>query len=314
MYAAQCLWDVVMARSILAALGPRETMVVIVGSGHVAYHIGISRRIQDELAAAGRPAMSVATFCPVIAPPPPSAEDEPMGHPMGGEHGHGAGVEAKPARFTRSLADFVGAFPDTGGIEAFPQLGLQLTEEEDRITVSMAWPDTPAAAVGFASGDRVLDLNGREPADLSELRTRLAATQWRERVGFLVERDDQQQEIAILLYPQVDLTEPSSAPGWTLEAVADVEPSGVSPIAVAADTPMPQARLVSQDGAPKWVEIRIDDVLDEVHEVDADRRVVRSLYRLARPDGAVEVRYRRAEDGSVVESERLDRTGAVIAP
>lgn len=312
MYAAQCLWDVVMARSILAGLGPGETMVVIVGSGHVAYGLGISRRIQEELAAAGRPAMAVATFCPVIAPPPPDPEDDPMGHPMGGDHGHGMGVAAKPARFTRSLANYVGAFPDSGGVEAYPQLGLQLSEDEDNISVSMAWPETRASAAGFESGDRILDLNGDEPEDLSELRTWLAATEWHQRVGFMIERGDEEREIAMLLYPEVDQTEPSIAPGWSVEAVAELDPGAPMPVPIVSGPVEPRVVLVSLEDEPQWVEVRREDVLDEAHEVDADGRVVRSLYRAALPDGAVEVRYRRAEDGSVVATERFDRTGAAI--
>ena len=44
MYAAQCLWDVVMARSILGEVAEDTTVVLVVGSGHVAYDLGISRR------------------------------------------------------------------------------------------------------------------------------------------------------------------------------------------------------------------------------------------------------------------------------
>jgi uncharacterized iron-regulated protein len=314
MYSAQCLWDVVMARSILSELRPGETMVVIVGSGHVAYGLGISRRIQDELAAAGRPPMAVATFCPVMAPPAPEPDDDPAGHPMGGEHGHGMGIAAKPARFTRTLADYVGAFPDTGGVEAYPRLGLQLTEEDDQISVSMAWPDTPAAAAGFESGDRILDLNGREPANLTELRAWLAATEWHQRVGFRIGRgaEDQEQEIAVLLYPDVDLTEEDVAPGWTVEEVTGPDPEQSAAVSALERSAPSRAVLVSRDGAPQWVEVRTGDVVDEVHEVDDDGRVVRSVYRAPRTDGAVEVRYLRAEDGAVLGTTRLDRTGAVL--
>ena len=314
MYAAQCLWDVVMARSILSELRPGETMVVIVGSGHVAYGLGISRRIGDELAAAGRPAMRVSTFCPVAAPPPPDPDDDPAGHPMGGGHGHGMGEADLPARFVRSLADYVGVFPDSGGIEAFPQLGLQLAEGGDGITVSMAWPDTPAAVAGFEHGDRITDVNGRKPESLSELRTLLSKSEWGQRVGFLIERGDAVQEIAVLLYPEVDRTEPDTAPGWRVEAVEKLDPSGAAAVAAASGTPTPRSSLVSRDGTPQWVEVRTGDILDEAHEVDEDGRVVRSLYRVARPDGVVEVRYRRADDGSVIAAERLDRTGARVFP
>jgi hypothetical protein len=275
-------------------------MVVIVGSGHVAYDLGIGRRIHDELAAAGRPDMRVATFCPVIAPPP-DPEGDPHGHPMGG-HGDGmGGGEAKPARFVRSLADYVGVFSDTGGIEAYPRLGLQLDEGEDGVpVVSMAWPDTPAEAVGFAHGDRVVEFNGEVPADLSDLRMSVARTEWGERVDFTVERDGEPVEIGMLLFPAVDLTETSVAPGYTVEEVVAPDPLSAAPVEVdeGAGTRR-RHRLVSSRAGAERVEVWTGDVLEEVHELDADRRVVRSMYRSPQADGAVEVRFDRSADGSV---------------
>jgi uncharacterized iron-regulated protein len=314
MYAAQCLWDVVMARSILANLRREETMVVIVGSGHVAYGLGIPRRIADELAAAGRPALPVATFCPVTAPPPPDPGDEPAGHPMGGGMVGMQGPDASPATFTRTLADFVGVFPDTGGVEAYPQLGLQLSEKEEAPTVSMVFPDSIAATVGLASGDRILDVNGIRVAGRSELRTLLAATEWRQRLGFLVERDGQQQEIAMLLYPQVDLSEQATAPGWSITPAEAVDPQAAGVAAAATGDGPARPILVSRNEVPQWLALRAGDLLDEVHEVDAGGRIVRSLYRIPRPDGAVELRYRRGADGSLESTVRVDRSGRELAP
>jgi uncharacterized iron-regulated protein len=313
MYAAQCLWDVVMARSILDNLGPGATLVVIVGSGHVAYDVGIGRRIHDELAAAGRPDMRVATLCPVFAPPA-DPEGDPHGHPMGGR---GEGMEeapGKPARFVRSLADYVGVFEDTGGIEAYPRLGLQLDEGDDGApVVSMAWPDTPAAAVGFEHGDRVVEYNGTAPGDLSDLRMSLARTEWGERVEFSVERQGAPVEIGLLLYPAVDLSETVVAPGYTIEEALQADPTSASPVVVddGAET-RHRHRLVSADTGVERVEVWSVDVLEEVHELDADRRIVRSLYRSPHTDGAVEVRYDRSADGSVTNVVRLDRNGRVI--
>ena len=70
--------------------------------------------------------------------------------------------------------------------------------------------------------------------------------------------------------------------------------------------------LVSEDDGAERVEVWSDDVLEEVHELDAARRVVRSLYRSPRADGAVEVRYERAEGGSVASVVRMDSEGQVI--
>ncbi len=217
MYAAQCLWDVVMARSILGEVAPDTTVVLVVGSGHIAYDLGIPRRLDEEREAAGLPRLRIATFCPATAPAP-DPEGEPSGHPMGGG-GHGSGESSgAPAQFAMSLADFVGAFPDRGGIEAFPTVGLKLKEDDGgQPVVSMVWPDTLAEEVGFESGDRVLDVNGVAPESLGELRFLIADIEWGERLGLLLHRGEETTEVAALLYPNVDLSDESVAPGFELE-------------------------------------------------------------------------------------------------
>lgn len=308
MYAAQCLWDTVMARSILAALPPEGAVVAIAGSGHVAYGLGISRRIADARAAAGAEPLEVATFCPVTAPPP-DPEGEPHGHPMGG--GHDMAMPAAPARFVRSLADLVGGFADHGGIEAFPSLGLQLGDV-DGPAVSMAFPDTPAAAAGLVHGDRIVDLNGWAPPDLAALRRRLATLEWGDRVDLRIARGGDELDVAMLLYPEVVTEERLTAPDYEVVAAAEFDPQGAAPAAAAETGSVAVASLVRHDDLPLRVEVRTGDRLDAVHELDAAGRAVRSLYREPLPDGAVEVLYQRDEGGAVTASTRLDRTGATV--
>jgi uncharacterized iron-regulated protein len=311
MYAAQCLWDVVMARSILAAVAEDTTVILVVGSGHVAYGLGIPRRLADERSAAGLPPLRIVTFCPVTAPAP-DPDDGPSGHPMGGGH-HGE-VDDPPAIFARSLADHVGVFADRGGIDAYPTLGLRLADDDEQHPkVSMPWPGSRAETVGFAAGDRVLDVNGRVPTDLSDLRFLLAELEWGDRAGLLVERDGAELEIAALLFPEIDTSETAAAPGYELAELTAFSPE--APVA-APDLVVPDDRarwrLVRRDDAPVRVEVHRGDILDEVHELGDDGRVVRSLYRVARDDGTVEIRYRRGGDGQVVDRQAFDRTGAVI--
>jgi hypothetical protein len=301
-----------MARSILDVVADDTTVVLVVGSGHVAYGLGISRRLDDERSAAGLPPLDIATFCPVTAPAP-SPDDEPSGHPMGGGH-HSDGAEDPPATFVRSLADYVGVFADRGGIDAFPRLGLRLAEDDaGRPKVSMVWPDTTAEAVGFSSGDVVIDVNGQRPTSLSELRFLLAELRWGRRAGLLIERDGEQLEIAALLVPDVRTSEVAAAPGYEIEEMTAATPaSAVAATELVTPEDAARWRLVRRDGAPVRAEVHRGDVLDEVHELDAGGRVIRSLYRVARPDGAVEVRYRRGDGGKVVEIGSFDRTGEEI--
>jgi uncharacterized iron-regulated protein len=311
MYAAQCVWDVVMARSILSHLRDGETMMVIVGSGHVAFDLGISRRLDAERVAAGLEPLSVVTFSPVEAPAP-DPDGDPHGHPMSA-HGGGAPAD-KPGQFVRSLADIVGVFPATGGLEAFPSLGLRLgVAESGRVAIQMAWPDTPAATVDFQHGDEILDLNGSAPSGLSDLRTRVAELEWGDRAGFHILRDDQELEVALLLEPELVDDQREVAPGFAVVAATLGDPASTQPVTVNDDEPTPMTTLVEKDGAPFRVEVRTGEVLDEIHELDSTARVIRSLYRIPRPDGTVEVRFTRDPDGKVIAASRIDRTGAEVS-
>lgn len=312
MYAAQCLWDVVMARSILAEVKEGTTVVLVVGSGHIAYDLGIPRRIDDEREAFGLSKLQIATFCPATAPAP-EADGEPSGHPMGGGHDDGGSAGA-PAQFARSLADYVGVFLDRGGIEAFPTVGLRLKADEDgHPVVSMVWPDTLAMEVGFESGDRILDINGVIAENLGEFRFLLAEIEWGQRLGLQVQRGDKTVEIAALLYPTIDTSDVSAAPDYTLQSMVPLNPtSAVSAAQQVFPEGLPEWSLVSKDDLPTRAELRRDEVLDEVHELDQNGRVLRSLYRLAHEDGTVERRYLRDEEGAVEEIISLDRTGAVL--
>ncbi|NOZ77668.1 MAG: PDZ domain-containing protein, partial [Acidobacteria bacterium] len=227
MYQAQCVWDVAMARSILAELPDDGAMVVVVGTGHVAYGLGIARRIHEELAARGLPDIRVTTFCPVTAPAPEPAGEEPQGHPMSGmEHGGGAG--GTPALFVRSLADVVGVFADRGGVGAVPKIGLKLKLADGKIVVKMAWPDTASAAAGLHPGDQVVDLNGAVPSDIHHLRLALARLRWGDRFDMKVERNGTTIDCAALLEPEVRTVDTTVAPGWKVEPAAPFDPAGVT--------------------------------------------------------------------------------------
>ncbi len=311
MYAAQCLWDTVMARSILEQLHEGETMVVVVGGGHVAYGLGIARRIHEELARKSMPDFRVATYCPVMAPVP-DPEGEPSGHPMG--HGHEA-PGAEPGVFAASLADYVGVFEDPAGIYAWPTVGLRLkTDDEKRPVVSMIWPDTRAEEMGFKSGDIILDLNGVKPKDLSDLRLMLARIEWGQRLDFHVLRGEQEMNVAGLLIPdpeQEDLQVPS---GWTVEAALSVDPESSLPVKSSPKIDAVRTRRISSKDFGAWSVLFWGDVAREAHQLDDEGRVIRSLYLDPQPDGAVEIRYERCEHGAVISEKRLDREGREILP
>ncbi len=309
MYAAQCLWDTVMARSILDALPEDGTLVLIVGSGHVAYDLGIERRIHDELVARGEPDIEVATFCPVEAPIPDPESEEPTGHPMGGDR---EGETGSPAIFVRSLADFVGVFDSNGGVEAWPTFGLRLKQDDgEPPKVSMVWPDTRAADAGFSAGDVILDVNGATPNDLADLRLMLAQFEWGDRADVRVSRGEEEMNVAMLLIPEPVSVDKEVAPGWAVEPAAAFEPSGTGPVEIVDEGEVAETVVLSRNDQPEWVVVREGDAILEAHELDGNGRVVRSLYLAPQADGAVEVLYARDAIGNVTNTERRDRTGAV---
>jgi len=315
MYAAQCLWDVVMARSILDNLPENGTLVAVAGSGHVAYGLGIARRIQEELARRGRAPVKIVTFCPVTAPAP-DPEGEPHGHPMGGAHG-GMGGGSAPALFSRSLADYVGGFAETGGVVAYPGLGLKLEEGEGgAITVSRVWPDSLAEEAGLQKGDIVLALGGWQPESVSSLRMALARLGWGGRLDLRVERGGETLFASALLRPEVVSVERSVAPGFRVSAVEWLDPPGAAaPVCLDGGIGAPEVeRALIRDGdGSELVEVRVGGTLMAVHELDPNGLVLRSLYRESLPDGTVEVLLRRDDDGALLDDLRFDRTGSVIA-
>jgi uncharacterized iron-regulated protein len=309
MYAAQCLWDTVMARSILKELPEDGALVVVVGSGHVAYDLGIGRRIADERRRLGEPDLEVVTYCPIQAPIPDPDGEGMGGHPMGGSGEQAGGA---PAVFSRSLADFVAVFENMGGVEAWPTMGLRLKEGDGGVpVVSIAWPDSRAAEAGFETGDVIVDLNGETPADLADFRMMLARLEWGERVDVQVRRNEQTLHLVSLLVPDPVKEEREVAPGWMVEPAAAFDPA--SAIAVSAgDSGEETVHSILEGELGSWVVARADGVPVHAYELDEALRVSRSLHLEPLADGAVELRYRRDDDGMVVSTERLDRTGRPV--
>lgn len=280
MYAAQVVWDTVMARSVLADLPEEGAMMVVAGTGHVSYGLGISRQLARETT--GR--LRVATVCPVLAPPP-EEDGQPMGHPMGPGHGG----SASPARFVRSLADYVAVFADTGGIEEYPRLGITLGETDDGIpTVGMVFPDSLAEQIGLEHGDRIVGLHESVPGSTDELRRRLSALEWGQRLALVVERDGERQTLSALLFPDPLLRDPEPLPGYHVEQTR-VEATDTGIVVTAgegeAGTPAEERLLVTAPDGARRLEVRRHGVLEEVHILDEEGRVTDSLYRTGEPTG-----------------------------
>lgn len=181
MFAAQVTWDATMAWNAVRALetraGEGAVMVVLVGSGHLAYGLGIQRQAARWLDGADR---AMATVIPI-----PVADDE--GEPV--------------STVRASYADFVWGLPPASD-PLYPSLGVSTTELSDddpRRRVIFVPEDTVAAAAGFQVGDVLLTLDGRPLPDRRTYNRLMAAKRWGDRVAFTVERSGDTVELTAWL-------------------------------------------------------------------------------------------------------------------
>lgn len=204
MFRAQCTWDGSMAHNALRALANSKDdstiLVVLVGSGHVAYGLGLER--QARLSFDGK----IASVVPVTVEDSDTFER----------------VESVRASF----ADFVWGVPLERD-PLYPALGLSTSErpEGEPLKVIFVSEDSVAETAGFAAGDRLLTMDGT-PIDGKETMHRLMANKrWADDARFTVRRGE--EEIPVLVHFRRTLEEPE-APAETPaagEAQATPEPA-----------------------------------------------------------------------------------------
>lgn len=170
MYAAQSTWDEVMAASVRRALFEFDgTMVVIAGSGHVAYKLGINRRVSERLPFASATLLAIADS------------------------------DGKGATVVRSLADFFWGVSNDLDPPFHPDFGLGVSKMDGKIVVTMVMPDSLAARAGIQRGDRIMSLDAEPVKDITDLRMRMAEKTWGESVALLVERDGETKPVIVAI-------------------------------------------------------------------------------------------------------------------
>ncbi len=161
-YQAQVCWDTYMADSMRRFLERPEnkgyTGVIIAGSAHVAYGLGIPFRYR-----LGDRRRKLVSLVPAALKP---AAEEAGDHPM--LRRLAAGLQAQ-AVFSRGLADFVFSI-DRDLQPPFPRPGLSARDVEGGgAAVTAVSPDSPAAAAGLAPGDIILEINGEQVNSAEDL-------------------------------------------------------------------------------------------------------------------------------------------------
>ncbi len=174
---AQCTWDATMGWNAVAPLGkdadPKAVMVVLVGSGHVQYGLGIERQVRQWFK--GR----IASVIPV------TVEDEKKGRVRS--------VQASYANFVWGIPLEVGPlYPDLG-------LATHFRAEDKLLEVLDVEKDTPASAAGFQVGDVLLTMDAVAIPDKATLARLMAGKRWGDAAAFTVRRADATVPITVQL-------------------------------------------------------------------------------------------------------------------
>jgi uncharacterized iron-regulated protein len=178
MYRAQTTWDGAMAYNALRALeqvnDPRAVMVVLLGSGHVAFNLGAPRQ-----AALWKGKEATATVIPM------SVRNE----------------TGRPTRVRASYADFLwGVPPDAAapGLEAssssspFPVAGVTLEERpgspRPHLTVTAVEAGSPAARAGLQPADWIVSMDGQAVHSKESFSIHMAGKRWGDGLNVVVHR------------------------------------------------------------------------------------------------------------------------------
>jgi len=174
LYRAQSAWDEVMAFN---ALQSRERegrkIVVLVGSGHLLYNLGINRRAYEK---------SRLPFKTVLCVEVPEGK--------------------KSIKVARSLADYVWGINEEK-MPIFPSIGLRFKKFDrlDNLVIESKPVDGISNNANFEKGDVVLSVDGKSFTDINELRIYLAEFNWDDEVKFCLLRNAQQLEVLLKFQP-----------------------------------------------------------------------------------------------------------------
>jgi len=181
MFRAQCGWDAAMGWNAVQALkkhgGEKAIMVVLIGSGHVAYGLGAERQVKPWFDG------KTASVIPI-----PIAEE--------------AG-KALVEKVQASYADFAWGLPPATD-PLYPSVGISTPEQKsgERYKVIMVAKESPAEAAGFKTGDELVSIDGTAYTDKETVNRLMSEKRWGDTVVYKVMRDGQEQTLTACLRRQ----------------------------------------------------------------------------------------------------------------
>lgn len=175
LYRGQSAWDEVMGANAVRvqALEGRK-VVVLVGSGHLLYNLGLNRRAFER---------SKLPFKTVVA------VDVPKG--------------AASVTVSRSLADYIVGLAEEER-PAYPSIGLAFKKFDgfDNLVIDAKPIDGAALGQDFQKGDVVLAVDGKTFGDINEIRTHLARFGYDAEVKFRLLRAGVEKNVVLKVRPQ----------------------------------------------------------------------------------------------------------------
>lgn len=183
-YTAQTCWDVIMAESMRRALAKKEFRgykgVIIAGSNHVAYKLGIPFRYKK---ASRR--TKTTTIVPILLPPEVKEgekDDDEAAHPMM----RAIASSMEPASlFSRGIADYVFSAPQPLN-HFYPVIGVTLKEKDDHLLVTRVSKKSLADKNGLKKGDKITAVDSIGVKTQEQLRTLFSKKNWGDEVSITV--------------------------------------------------------------------------------------------------------------------------------
>jgi len=163
-------------KTLQVANRENRRMVILAGSGHLLYNLGINRRGFEK---------SHLPFKTLLCVEIPK--------------------ERKSIKVSRSLADFVWGIPEVER-PAFPSIGLRFKDFEglDNLVIERQPIEGISKKADFKKGDVILSVDGKHFSDINELRMYLAQFNWNGEVRFRLLRNAQEIEIVLKFHPRKD--------------------------------------------------------------------------------------------------------------
>lgn len=207
-YAAQCLWDAAMGEGAIkvARENPGSIVVILVGSGHVAYNLAIGNIInkRSEFQFASIIAVDIADTVKesvmmqvkksldknakkAIDKKEAATEKKMPSMPMM----HGSDPGAEPYKIVvRSLADFLWGVPEQKQ-EKYPSFGFSVEEKgATGFEVKRVIPKTLAEKKGFERGDVIVSIDGKTFSNMAQLKKYLSFKNWNDDIEFKILREE----------------------------------------------------------------------------------------------------------------------------